>query len=116
MKPMKYSKSLLLLVMILPWFTVPILGKDAFKRFLPAGLFILIVLLIVNFIAKKRIWWWWDETLSPKMSGVIPFMWGPFLDCGHVPLIEFSFLLGISYVFEDISCKSLLTLLKMINF
>lgn len=79
MEHIKYSKSLLLLVMILPWFTVPILGKDTFKRFLPAGLFISLVVRIVNFIAKKRRWWWWYETLSPKMSGVIPFMWGPFL-------------------------------------
>jgi hypothetical protein len=79
MKHLKYSKSLLLLLMILPWFSVPLLGKDAFKRFLPAGLFISLVVRMVNFVAKKRRWWWWYETLHPKMSGVIPFMWGPFL-------------------------------------
>jgi len=66
MKHIKYSKSLLLLLMITPWFTVPLLGKDAFKRFLPAGLFISLVVRIVNFIAKKRRWWW-NETLQPKM-------------------------------------------------
>jgi hypothetical protein len=76
---MKYSKVLLLLMMILPWFTVPLLGKDAFKRYLPAGLFITVVVRIVNLVAKKRKWWWWYESLHPKISGVIPFMWGPFL-------------------------------------
>lgn len=79
MKLFKYSKSLLLLMMILPWFTVPLMGKEAFKRFLPAGLFISLIVRIVNFIAKKRKWWWWYQTLHPKISGVFPFIWGPFL-------------------------------------
>jgi hypothetical protein len=57
MKFIKYSKSMLLLMIILPWFTVPLLGKNSFKRFLPAGLFISLVVRIVNFIAKKRKWW-----------------------------------------------------------
>lgn len=69
MKLMKYSKSLLFLLMIIPWFTVPLLGKDTFKRFLPAGLFIYLVVRIVNFIAKMKRWWWWYETLHPKISG-----------------------------------------------
>ncbi|MCY8231752.1 hypothetical protein [Priestia endophytica] len=79
MKFMKYSKALLLLMIILPWFSVSLLGKDAFKRFLPAGLFISLVVHIVNFIAKKRRWWWWFEAISPKVTWVIPFTWGPFL-------------------------------------
>ncbi|OOP67671.1 hypothetical protein BWZ43_14630, partial [Heyndrickxia oleronia] len=79
MRLFKYSKLLLLLMMILPWFTVPLMGKDAFKRFLPAGLFISLIVRIVNFIAKKRKWWWWYQTLHPKISGVFPFIWGPFL-------------------------------------
>ncbi|MDF2791223.1 MAG: hypothetical protein K0S80_4325 [Neobacillus sp.] len=78
MKVMKYSKSLLLLIMILPWLTIPLLGKHTFKRYLPAGLFISLMVRIVNIIAKKRKWWWWYETLHPKLSGVIPFMLGPF--------------------------------------
>lgn len=77
MKFMKYSKSLLVLMMILPWFSVPLLGKGDFKRFLPAGLFISLIVRIVNYIAKKRKWWY--ETLHPKISGVIPFMLGSFL-------------------------------------
>ncbi|MBU5212666.1 hypothetical protein [Heyndrickxia oleronia] len=79
MKYKKYSKSLLLMVMIFPWFLVPMLGKDVFKRYLPSGIFISFVVLIVNFIAKKRKWWQWYEVLSPKVTWVIPFTWGPFL-------------------------------------
>jgi len=79
MKFMRYSKLLLVLMMILPWFAVPLLGKGAFKRFLPASLLMSLIVRIVNYIAKKRKWWWWYETLRPKISGVIPFMLGPFL-------------------------------------
>jgi hypothetical protein len=79
MKIMKYSKLIFVLMMILPWFSLPLLGKDAFKRFLPAGLFISLVVRVVNFIAKRRKWWWWYEKLHPEVSGVIPFIVGPFL-------------------------------------
>jgi hypothetical protein len=37
-----------------------------------------LVVRTINFIAKKRKWWWY-QTLHPKLSGVIPFIWGPFL-------------------------------------
>ncbi len=90
MKFLKYSKALLLLMMILPWFTVLMLGKSSFKRYLPASLFIVFVVRIVNFIAKKRKWWWWYETLHPKVSGVIPFMWGPFL-IGSMWILKFTY-------------------------
>jgi hypothetical protein len=79
MKIMKYSKPLLLLIMILPWFTIPLFGERPFKRFLPSGVFISLLVRIVNIIAKKRKWWWWYETIHPKLSGVFPFMLGPFL-------------------------------------
>ncbi|QQZ07719.1 hypothetical protein [Heyndrickxia vini] len=78
MKSRNCSKTLLLM-MILPWFSVPMLGKDAFKRYLPSCIFISFVVLIVNSIAKKRRWWRWYEVLSPKVTWVFPFTWGPFL-------------------------------------
>ena len=79
MKYMKYSKALLWTIIILPWFSVPLLGKETFKRFLPAGLFISIIVHIVNFIGKKREWWWWWYAAnSQKVTWVVPFTWGPF--------------------------------------
>jgi hypothetical protein len=66
---MKYSKALLWTIIILPWFSVPLLVKEAFKRFLPAGLFISIIVQIVNFIGKKRKWWRWYKATSRKLLG-----------------------------------------------
>lgn len=79
MKYKKYSKAMSLVMMILPWFLVPLLGKHSFKRYLPSGIFISFVVLIVNFIAKKRRWWRWYAAFSPKVTWVIPFTSGPFL-------------------------------------
>ncbi|WP_170972069.1 hypothetical protein [Bacillus yapensis] len=78
MKIMKYTKPLLILMMILPWLSIPMLGKAAFKRFLSAGLFISLMVRFTNFIAKKRKWWWWYTKLHPEISGSIPLIVGPF--------------------------------------
>lgn len=75
---MKYSKTLLFIMMILPWFSVPLMGKRAFTRYFPVGMFMALLVRITNLIAKKRRWWWWYETLHPKLSGSTPFIFGPF--------------------------------------
>ena len=78
MRIARYSKSLLVLMMILSWFSIPLIGKREIKRFLPAVLFITMIVSIEDKIAKKRKWWWWYEKLHPKLSGIVPFLWGPF--------------------------------------
>jgi hypothetical protein len=79
MKHINYSKSLLLMMMTLPWFTIPMLGKASFKRFSPSSLLISLAVQIVHFIAKKRKWWWWYEKIHPKEPGGLPFILGPYL-------------------------------------
>jgi hypothetical protein len=76
---MKYTKKLLVAAMILPWFSVPFLGIKAFKRFLPATIFVNLVVVLDSIIAKKRVWWWFYKKLDPKWRGETPFIWGPFL-------------------------------------
>lgn len=108
MKIMKYSKTLLLLMMILSWFTTPLLGKSAFKRYLPAGLFISLMVRIVNVIAKKRKWWWWYETLHPKLPGEIPFMLGPFL-VGSMWILKWTYGKFVRYVILNLAVDSMFT-------
>lgn len=105
---MKYSKSLLFIMMILPWITVPLLGKDAFKRYLPAGLFISLIVRIVNVIAKRRKWWWWYETIHPKLSGVIPFMLGPFL-VGSMWILKWTYGKFLKYIMFNFVFDSFFT-------
>ncbi|MBT2654194.1 hypothetical protein J7E81_02905 [Bacillus sp. ISL-18] len=75
---MKHSKSLLLLMVILSWSTVPLLGKGAFKRFLPAAILISIVSKVIHLFAQKRKWWKFVR-LNSKISGDTAFVFGPFL-------------------------------------
>ncbi|WP_400245659.1 hypothetical protein AB3U99_04035 [Niallia sp. JL1B1071] len=90
MKIMKYSKTLLSLTMIIPWVTVLLLGKKKLKHYFPAGVFIALMVRLVNVIAKKRKWWWWYETLHPRLSGVIPFMLGPFF-VGSIWILKWTY-------------------------
>ncbi|WP_245613728.1 hypothetical protein [Alkalihalobacterium bogoriense] len=75
---MKYSKLLLVLMMVFSWFSLVFLDKKSIKRFFPASLFMAIIVRMVNVIAKKRKWWWWYEKIHPSVSGSFPFVWGSF--------------------------------------
>lgn len=86
----KYSKSLLLLMMLLSWASLFLFGKGNLKRFLPAGLFMLLMVTLEDLFAQKRKWWAWYEKLFPNLSGIIPFLWGPFL-IGSLWLLKLSY-------------------------
>ncbi len=75
---MKYSKLLLVLMMVFSWSSLVFLDKKSIKQFFPASLFMAILVRIVNYIAKKRKWWWWYEKIHPSVSGSFPFVWGSF--------------------------------------
>lgn len=75
---MKRPKFLLFLIMILPWFTLPLLGGKAIKRFLPAAIFISIVSKVIDIIAEKRKWWKYYTTIHPLLKGSAPLVLGPF--------------------------------------
>ncbi|MED3574189.1 hypothetical protein [Cytobacillus praedii] len=87
---MRYSKLLLILMMILSWITIPFVGKASIKRFLPAALFMAFIVRVVNFIAKKRKWWWWYEKIHHSVSGSFPFVWGSFF-VGSLWVLKFTY-------------------------
>ncbi|MFS0674886.1 hypothetical protein [Ornithinibacillus sp. 179-J 7C1 HS] len=74
---MKNSKQLLIFMMMFSWLSLLFIGKKSIKRFLPASLFMAILVRCVNVIAKKRRWWWYTK-IHPFVSGSFPFVWGPF--------------------------------------
>ena len=75
---MKYSKSFIVLMMILSLFSIAFVGKESIKRFLLSSLFMTIIVKVVNIMAKRRKWWWWYEKIHPSVSGEFPFVWGSF--------------------------------------
>lgn len=78
MKYHNYLKLILIGLLIFPWFTFPLLGKDSLKRYFLSSTLISFFVKGESIIAKKRKWWWAYENLHPKLSGEFPLIWGPF--------------------------------------
>ncbi|TCJ00466.1 hypothetical protein [Cytobacillus praedii] len=105
---MRYSKLLLILMMILSWFTVPFVGRASIKRFLPAALFMAIIVRMVNFIAKKRRWWWWYVKVHPSVSGSFPFVCGSFF-VGSLWILKFTYGNFMKYMGLNLAVDSIFT-------
>jgi len=86
----KQSKLFLIIMFILPWFSIPLLGKKTVKRFWPACLFIAIVVRLESIIAKKRRWWYFYEKIIPNTAGEFPLIWGPFF-IGSMWILKFTY-------------------------
>ncbi|WP_160723800.1 hypothetical protein [Bacillus sp. USDA818B3_A] len=87
---MKYNKMFLFVIMLVPWLSVPMLGKKNFKRFLPAAFFITVWISVESILAKKRVWWKFYDKLIPNVMGELPFLIGPFL-IGSIWILKFTF-------------------------
>jgi hypothetical protein len=75
---MENKKKFLLAVMLLPWLTIPFLGKQSFKRFSLTSLFIGLLFAGQSVIAHKRGWWRVYPKLIPNVMGEVPFIAGLF--------------------------------------
>ncbi|WHY67092.1 hypothetical protein [Neobacillus sp. SuZ13] len=66
-----------LATLILPWLTVPFMGKRSFFRFLPVASFVNLVLSVFNLICYRKKWW---VTKNPISPGPIDFTYilGPY--------------------------------------
>ncbi|MBB6446676.1 hypothetical protein [Bacillus benzoevorans] len=49
--------KILLLLLIVPWLTIPFVGRESLKRFMPAAIFIALVTKIMDSFGEKRKWW-----------------------------------------------------------
>lgn len=87
---MKHNKMFLLVLTLVPWLSVPMLGKRNFKRFLPAAFFIVVWISVESIMAKKRVWWRFYEKLIPNTMGELPFLLGPFM-IGSIWILKFTF-------------------------
>ncbi|MEH7327016.1 hypothetical protein CN902_06120 [Priestia megaterium] len=77
----KYNKkkTFSLAMIIIPWLTIPFMGKKSFLRFLPVASFINLFLSVFSLTANQKKWWINKNPLSP----------------GYV---DFSYILGPYYV------------------
>ncbi|MDR4945522.1 hypothetical protein [Neobacillus cucumis] len=87
---MKYNKWILLVMMLVPWLSLPMLGKRNFKRYLPGAIFVIVWISVESIVAKRRAWWRFYEKLIPNVMGELPLLFGPFF-IGSIWILKFTF-------------------------
>ncbi len=75
---MKNSKLFYLGLLILPWLTVPLLGQKAFKKYLPAAIFICTFTKAIDLFGEKKKWWKFYKGIPP-FDSMNFFNLGPYL-------------------------------------
>jgi hypothetical protein len=75
---MNRNKLFLVASMLVPWITLPFLGKRAIKRFTPSAIFICLFVAVESMVAHKRRWWLMYEKISKYTLAETPFIVGPF--------------------------------------
>jgi hypothetical protein len=74
---MNKQKYILLGLLVIPWLTVPLLGREAIKRYLAASLFITFVTKLIYNIGRNRKWWKFYDKLEP-LKKEDPLIYGPY--------------------------------------
>jgi len=74
---MKYRKTFLLLLLILPWLTIPLLGKDAFKKYAPAAVFMCTFTKAIDLFGENNKWWKFYKGIHP-FDSMNFFNFGPY--------------------------------------
>lgn len=103
----KNTKLLLGAMMVIPFLSIPLIGKKSFKRFMPAGIFISLVVGAVSVMARKWKWWWWYEKLHTRIPGITPFI-GPFF-IGSIWILKFTYGKFTRFVLINLIVDSLFT-------
>jgi len=80
MRKSKRKMTISLMVFILPWLTVPFIGKKSFVRFLPVAMFANLFISIFTIIANQKNWFKNKSPLTPRTP------------------IDFTYILGAHFV------------------
>jgi hypothetical protein len=115
---MRYSKIWLLLIMTLPWLTLPLLGKRTLKQYLPASLFIAFIGTVECIIARRRRWWKFHITFDQTVGG-LHLILGPFL-VGSLWILKYTYgklrtYLITNLIVDTIYIYSIINLLKKLG-
>ncbi|MFY4777350.1 hypothetical protein [Metabacillus sp. RGM 3146] len=108
---MKNSKLFLLAILILPWLTVPFLGRKALKKYLPAAIFMATFTKAIDLYGEKKKWWRFYKGIGP-LNSMNFFNFGPYIvtslwvlkfTCGKYPLyLIFNTILHILFTFKGL--------------
>ncbi|YCA46344.1 hypothetical protein M1E11_24975 (plasmid) [Bacillus sp. JZ8] len=109
---MKRYKLCLIGMLIVPWFSLPLLGKQTFKKFFLSSLGINLLALGESFIAHKKRLFWFYKRLHPKLLGDIPLIFGPFI-VGSLWIFKFTYGHFFRYMVTNITVDSFFVYIVM---
>jgi hypothetical protein len=98
---MDNKKKFLLVIMLLPWLTVPFLGKQTVKRFSLTSLFIGLLFGAQSVYANRKGWWRVYPKLIPNVINETPFIVGPFF-VGAIWILKYTYGKFLRYTFLNI--------------
>ena len=102
---MKKYHLYLLGMLVLPWLSLPLLGKKHFRRNFPSALFICLFVVGESVLAKKKVWWWFFKKLNRKIPGETSLIWGPFF-IGTLWILKLTRKRIIGYFLTNLSVDS----------
>jgi hypothetical protein len=105
---MKKVYIIMMSMLILPWFSVPLLGYQVFKRYLPSTILMSLYLVMEGRLAEKRKWWWFPFHIKPNVIGELPLIFGPFF-IGSIWILKYTFGKFKLYLFVNVIIDSIFT-------
>ncbi|TMU85223.1 hypothetical protein FGG79_13140 [Bacillus sp. BHET2] len=94
--------------MLISWTFLILAGKESIKRYLPASLFMSVLVYSENVLAERLKWWTITTKIFPKTNGILPFTLGVFLS-GSIWILKFSYKNFYLYVFVNILVDAFFT-------
>ncbi|MCM3118821.1 hypothetical protein M3610_26970 [Neobacillus sp. MER 74] len=74
---MKNTKLFFLAMLITPWLTIPLLGRNAFKKYVPAAIFMCTLVKATDFYGENKKWWRFYKGIPP-FGSMNFFNFGPY--------------------------------------
>lgn len=109
---MKKNNWIIILMVVLPWLSAPLIGKRAFKKYFLAALTMNTYLVMEGRLAEKRKWWWFPYNVKPNVLGELPLIVGPFL-IGSIWILKYTFGKFNLYLLVNLVVDSLFTYVGM---
>ncbi len=86
----KRNKLYIIILMLVSWVFLLLSGKESLKKYLPASMFMSLLVYSENVFAERMKWWTITTRLFPKVNGIMPFVIGVFLS-GSVWILKFTY-------------------------
>ncbi len=83
-------------------------GKESIKRYLPASIFMSVLVYSENVLAERLKWWTIKTKIFPKTNGILPFVIGVFLS-GSIWILKLSYKNFYLYLFVNILVDAFFT-------